>query len=157
MIFLGPPGTGKTHLATGLAIRVCEAGHHVDFATVAQRVTRLAEAHEAGRLTDELTRQARIPLIVVDEVGYVPFGPEAVNPFFRFISGCYERALMIVTSNKPFARWGEVFRDDPVAAMSDRLVQHAEVISLKGDSYRMRDRGLRTGSSRHHRGMANIS
>ena len=87
---------------------------------------------------NELTRLSRIPLIVVDEVGYISFEPEAANLFFQFISGRYEHASVIVTSNKPFGRWGEVF----AAAMIDRLVHHAEVISLKGDSYRMRGRDL---------------
>ncbi|MFD3330751.1 ATP-binding protein [Streptomyces sp. NPDC058701] len=137
------PGTGKTHLATGLGIRACQAGHRVAFATAAQWVARLADAHQAGKLADELTRLGRIPLIVVDEVGYIPFEPEAANLFFQFISGRYEHASVIVTSNKPFGRWGEVFGDDTVAAaMIDRLVHHAEVISLKGDSYRMRGRDL---------------
>ncbi|MFI6663331.1 IS21-like element helper ATPase IstB [Streptomyces sp. NPDC050523] len=142
VIFLVPPGTGKTHLATGLGIRACQAGHRVAFATAARWVTRLAEAHQVGRFSDELTRLGRIPLIIVDEVGYIPFEPEAANLFFQFISGRYERASVIVTSNKPFGRWGEVFGDDTVAAMIDRLVHHAEVISLKGDSYRMRGRDL---------------
>jgi DNA replication protein DnaC len=143
VVFLGPPGTGKTHLAIGLGIRACQAGHRVAFATAAQWVTRLAEAHTAGRLQAELVRLGRYPLIVVDEVGYIPFEPEAANLFFQLVSARYERASVIVTSNKPFGRWGEVFGDDVVAAaMIDRLVHHAEVISLKGDSYRLKDRDL---------------
>jgi DNA replication protein DnaC len=143
VVFLGPPGTGKTHLSIGLGIRACQAGHRVAFATAAQWVDRLASAHHGDRLQDELIKLGRVPLLIIDEVGYIPFEPEAANLFFQLISARYERASLIVTSNKPFGRWGEVFGDDVVAAaMIDRLVHHAEVLSMKGDSYRLKDRDL---------------
>ena len=143
-IFLGPPGTGKTHLSIALGIRACLAGHRVAFATAAEWVARLGAAHDAGRLHEELRRLGRIPLLVIDEVGYVPLEAEATNLFFQLVSSRYERASVIVSSNKAFSRWGETFGGDDTAAaaMIDRLVHHAEVIVLKGDSYRLRGRDL---------------
>jgi DNA replication protein DnaC len=139
VVFLGPPGTGKTHLSIALGVAAARRGHRVAFATAHQWVNRLGAAKRAGRLDEELERLSRVPLLIVDEVGYIPFDPEAAALFFALISSRYERRSLIVSSNKTFSAWAEIFGDPvAVAAMVDRLVHHAEVIVLKGDSYRLR-------------------
>jgi DNA replication protein DnaC len=142
VIFLGPrPARGRRICQSPWASRRHGGGHPVAFAWVQDWVGRLAAAKRAGKLEDELERLRRDPLVVVDEVGYIPFDSDAAALFFALISSRYERASLIVSSNKTFSAWAEIFGDAvAVAAMVDRLVHHAEVIVLQGDSYRLKDR-----------------
>ncbi|WP_371579195.1 IS21-like element helper ATPase IstB [Streptomyces sp. NBC_01314] len=137
VVFVGAPGTGKTHLAIGLGVRACEAGHRVLFATASEWATRLAGARAEGRLAEELSALDACPLLIVDEVGYLPFDTDTARLFFQLIAHRYERASLIVTSDRPLGRWEEIF-GGAAPAMVDRLAHHAEIVRLEGDSYRLR-------------------
>lgn len=140
--FLGPPGTGKTHLAIALGIKACQQGFRVAFATAQQWVTRLEAAQERNSLDEELRRLERYHVLVVDEVGYLPLERQAANLLFALVSRRYERGSIVVTSNRSFEQWGEILGDAMVAAaLIDRLVHHATMVTLKGKSYRLRERG----------------
>ena len=136
---LGPPGTGKSHLACALGIRAVKAGKRVYRTTLVELVESLAQAAREGRLVSKLRFYARISLLIVDEIGYLPVSEGGANLFFQLVSARYEKAAMILTSNRGFGEWGEVFGDPVVAtALLDRLLHHAVVIPIEGSSYRLR-------------------
>ena len=136
---LGPPGTGKSHLATALAVEAVKAGRSVAFSTLADIIASLAKAEKEGMLRERMRYLCRAALLVVDEIGYQPVVPGGGNLFFQLVNARYERGAMILTSNRGFAEWGEVFGDPVVAtALLDRLLHHAVVIQIEGSSYRLR-------------------
>jgi DNA replication protein DnaC len=141
VILLGSPGVGKTHPVIALGIEAVQAGYPVLFDTATNWINRLTTAHATGRFEQELKRLRRYRLLIIDEVGYIPFDQDAANLFFQLIAARYEQGSILVTSNMSFGRWGEIFSDEIIAAaMIDRLVHHAEIITLSGDSYRTRSR-----------------
>jgi DNA replication protein DnaC len=145
---IGPPGTGKSHLAIALGIKACQHGYRVAFATAQQWVSRLEEAQERNTLDLELKRLERYQLLIVDEVGYLPLERQAANLLFALVSRRYERGSVVITSNRGFEAWGEILGDAMVAAaLIDRLVHHATMVTLKGKSYRLRERGSAPASA----------
>lgn len=139
VIFLGPPGVGKTHLAISLAIAAAQSGRRVYYGTLADLITSLEEAQAAGRLSQRLKTLVFPALLVVDELGYLPISRTGAMLFFQLMSRRSETASTVLTSNKGFEEWGEVFGDDVMAsALIDRLVHHCHIVNIRGNSYRMR-------------------
>jgi DNA replication protein DnaC len=137
--FLGPPGTGKSHLSVALGVEAVKAGRSVYFLTLADLVGALAKAEREGTLREKIRFFCRPALLIVDEIGYLPVTPGGGNLFFQLVNARYERGAMILTSNRGFAEWGEVFGDPVVAtALLDRLLHHAVVVQIEGSSYRLR-------------------
>lgn len=141
VVFLGPPGVGKTHLAIALGIKAVEAGHRVLFLTLDELLTRLRKASAEQRL-DKVLQQLTYPkVLILDELGYLPMNRAESSLFFRLVTRRYERASLILTSNKGFADWGEVLGDSVMAtAILDRLLHHATTVNIKGESYRLKEK-----------------
>jgi DNA replication protein DnaC len=143
VVLLGPSGVGKTHIALALAHRAVMAGHKVRFISAADLMLQLAAAKAQGRLKEYFNRAVLGPkLLVVDEIGYLPFGREEATLFFNLVAKRYERGSMVLTSNLPFTQWASAFADDQTltAAMLDRLLHHAHIVQVTGESYRLKDK-----------------
>jgi DNA replication protein DnaC len=138
VIFLGPPGVGKTHLAVSLALKACQFGMSIYFTNMEDLIKKLRKDHEAGR-PGKGRSYYKSSLVVVDEVGYTPISREECNLFFRFIANRYEKTSTVITSNKAFSDWTELFHDPIiVTAILDRLLHHSVVINIRGNSYRLK-------------------
>jgi DNA replication protein DnaC len=137
---IGPPGTGKTHLSLALGVEAVKAGRSVYFSSLADIIASLAKAERDGALRDRIRYFCRFALLIVDEIGYLPVISGGGNLFFQLVNARYEKGAMILTSNRGFAEWGEIFSDPVVAtALLDRLLHHAVVIQIEGSSYRLRE------------------
>lgn len=141
VILLGPPGVGKTHLATGLAVAAIEGGHSAYFVTAQNLVSDLGKAAREGKLEARLRFYLKPKVLVVDEVGYLPLDNLGATIFFQMVSARYERGSIILTSNKSYADWGQIFGETTIAtAILDRLLHHSTTINIRGESYRLKER-----------------
>jgi DNA replication protein DnaC len=141
VIILGPPGVGKTHLAIGLGMKAVEAGYSVLFLTLESLMIRLVKAFNENRLERSLQQLVYPKVLIIDEIGYLPLSNLEASLFFRLVVRRYERASLIITSNKSFLDWGEIFNDPVLAtAVLDRLLHYSTTLNIKGESYRLKEK-----------------
>lgn len=141
LVFIGPPGVGKTHLATGIAVKAIETGYKVLFVTALELIEMLEIAELSGTLKKKISQLSKHDLVVIDELGYLPMSKQGMYNLFQLINALYEHRSLIITTNKDFTSWHEFFFDDNVAVpIVDRIIHHSKIFMLGGESYRLRQK-----------------